>query len=263
MMKSQNPNPPRPKALLLDLDGTVYAGAQEVPGAAAFIRDATAAGIRCLYVTNRSNRTPDEVCAQLATYGIACTTDDIVSTAIATARYVRSGSAYVIGEAGLTRALEEQGITLTDTAPDTVIVSIDREFSYEKLKTACRLISQGATYIATNLDPRLKTATGLVPGTGSIVAAVTTASGVSPLVIGKPERHLMEMALQKCGCDKAEAWVVGDGLDTDIAAAINADLTSVLLLTGVTSREDLAASTLQPTYIAEHFAELRALMRLD
>lgn len=250
----------RPHVLLLDLDGTVYAGDHEVPGAAAFIRDAHAAGIRTIFVTNRSNRTPEEVCAQLASFNVECTVDDIVSTADGTAQYLRSGSAYVIGEYGLTHALETRGITLTDKNPDYVVVSLDRQFSYDKLKTATRLISEGATYIATNLDPRLKLGSFYMPGTGSIVASVTMASGQAPIVIGKPERHLMEMALERCGCTKTEALVIGDGIDTDIAAGINAGIDSVLLLTGVTTREDLAASQYKPTHIAEDFNALRAAL---
>ena len=250
----------RPKALLLDLDGTVYAGDHEVPGAAAFIRDAQAAGIRSVYVTNRSNRTPEEVCAQLASFNIECTTNDIISTSLATAQYIGSGSAYVVGEYGLTHALETYGITLTDKNPDYVVVSLDRQFSYDKLKTASRLIGEGATYIATNLDPRLKMGTYFLPGTGSIVASVTTACGQTPIIIGKPERHIMEMALKNCGCSKTEALVIGDGLDTDIAAAINAGIDSVLLLTGVSQREDLATSPHKPTHVAEDFEALRAAL---
>lgn len=250
----------RPKVLLLDLDGTVYAGDHEVPGAAAFIRDAHAAGMRTIFVTNRSNRTPEEVCAQLASFYIECATDDIVSTSSATAQYIGSGSAYVIGEYGLTHALETHGITLTDKNPDYVVVSLDRQFSYDKLKTATRLISEGATYIATNLDPRLKLGSFYMPGTGSIVASVTMASGQTPIVIGKPERHLMEMALKRCGYSKTEALVIGDGLDTDIGGAVNAGIDSVLLLTGVSTREDLATSPYQPTHIADDFKVLRAAL---
>ena len=250
----------RPKALFLDLDGTVYAGEHEIPGAAAFIRDAQTAGIRCLYVTNRSNRTPEEVCAQLASFTIECSPDDIVSTSVATAQYIGSGSAYVVGEYGLTHALETHGIAITDKNPDFVVVSYDRQFSYDKLKTACRLIGEGATYIATNLDPRLKTGNFYLPGTGSIVASVTMACGEKPIVIGKPKRHIMEIALKRCGCSKAEALVIGDGLDTDIAAAINAGIDSVLLLTGVSQREDLATSPHKPTHIAEDFEALHAAL---
>ncbi len=244
------------KALLLDLDGTVYAGDHEIPGASEFIRKCRTAGIRSVFATNRSNRTPEVVCDQLNSYGIGCVPDDVVSTSIATARYVGSGTAFIIGEYGLQKALEDQGIVITENSPDYVIVSIDQQFTYDKLKLACKLLDKGAKFIATNMDPRLKLQGTTVPGTGSIVAAVMTASGRNPIVIGKPERHLMDMAIDKCHCLPSEALVIGDNLDTDIAAGIHAGIDTVLLLTGVSTEADVAQSPFKPTYIIKDFAEL-------
>lgn len=248
----------KPKALLLDLDGTVYAGNHEIPGASAFIHSCRSVGIRCIFVTNRSNRTPEEVRDQLNSYGIECSADDVVTTSLATARFLKSGSAFIIGENGLKTALEAQGLVITPDSPDYVVVSIDRQFSYDKLKLACQLLQNGAKFIATNMDPRLKIEGTTVPGTGSIVAAVMTASGLVPVVIGKPERHTMDMALEKCQCQRSEALVIGDNLDTDIAAGINAGIETVLILTGVHTRADIATSPFKPTYVAEDFAELSA-----
>ena len=152
--------------------------------------------------------------------------------------------------------MEDQGIVITQDNPDYVIVSIDQQFTYDKLKLACQLLDKGAKFIATNMDTRLKLAGTIVPGTGSIVAAVMTASGRDPIVIGKPERHLMDMALEKCHCLPSEALVIGDNLDTDIAAGIHAGIDTVLLLTGVSTEADVAHSPFKPTYIIKDFAEL-------
>ena len=254
------PAKPRYTTLLLDLDGTVYAGHAEVPGAGDFVRRCAAAGIRSLFVTNRSNRTREAVVDQLRAYGIPCEVEDVVTTAIATARYLGSGSAYVIGEHGLETALREQGIRLTDEAPDAVVVSIDRAFTYDKLKTACGLIGGGARFVATNTDAFLKIEDGIVPGSGSIVAAVRTGSGREPVVVGKPETLLYDMALAICGAKRAETLVVGDNLATDIGAAVKAGLDSALLLTGVSSRKDLVSGAPAPTYVAEDYAALAAIV---
>ena len=248
------------KTLLLDLDGTVYAGDKEVPGASDFIRKCTESNIRCLFVTNRSNRIPEIVRDQLLSYGIPCKTEDIVTTALVTAHYIGSGSAYVIGETGLETALVNQGITITEHAPDYVVVSIDRQFSYDKLATACRLICAGSKFIATNLDARLKIEGRFVPGSGSIVAAVQTACGLKPVVMGKPERHILDMSMEVTGCKASETLVIGDNLATDIAAGVNAGIDTVLMLTGVNSRDDIPASGITPTYIAEDFAEMTRIL---
>jgi 4-nitrophenyl phosphatase len=251
---------PKYTTLLLDLDGTVYAGDAEVPGAADFIRRCEAAGVRCLFVTNRSNRTREVVVEQLLSYGIPCEVERVVTTAIATARYLGSGSAYVVGEHGLEAALRDQGIRITADDPDAVVVSIDRQFTYDKLKTACRLIHAGAKFVATNTDAFLKIEDGIVPGSGSIVAAVRTGSARDPIVIGKPEPLLYDMALAIGGATPAETLVVGDNLATDIGAAVKAGMDSVLLLTGVSSRKDLIPGAPVPTYVAENYAALAAIV---
>ena len=248
------------KAILLDLDGTVYAGENAIPGAAEFICDCAARGIRCVFVTNRSNRTPEEVCDQLVSMGIDCKAADIITTATATALHIGAGSAYVIGEFGLTSAFEAQGIKITDQNPDYVVASLDRFFTYEKLATAANLIENGAKFIATNLDAHLKLKDRVVPGSGSIAAAVATASGKTPVVIGKPERHLVEAALKLCGVTKEEALIVGDNIETDIGAGVNAGIDTALLLTGVSSLADAEKSQFKPTAIAADYAQLRRMI---
>ena len=146
------------KGVILDLDGTVYLGKQEVPGAARFIAFLRESGIKYLFVTNRANRTPVVVAEHLASYGIPCTENDVLTSAQATVQYLKKGSVYYIGEEGLKVELDKAGMAVNEEAPDYVIVSFDRSFTYEKLKKACQMIHAGARFIATNPDKALKTA---------------------------------------------------------------------------------------------------------
>jgi 4-nitrophenyl phosphatase len=243
----------------MDLDGTVYYGTDEVPGAVDFIRKCLDKGIRILYVTNRANRTPVEIRDQLRSFRVPCETDDILTSAQATARYLKKGSAWYIGEEGMRLALEEEDIRITDVNPDYVIVSIDKEFNYAKLKKACSLIFKGAKFVATNPDRGLKMEDGISPGTGAIVAAVETGSMTKPLMIGKPEGIIFEMALKKLGMKNDEVIVVGDNIDTDAAAGINAGIRTVVILTGISTHEEVLRSPHKATWTVRNFAELSAL----
>ena len=158
------------------------------------------------------------------------------------------------------QAFIPNGIDQHPDDPDAVVVSIDRQFTYDKLKTACRLIHAGAKFVATNTDAFLKIEDGIVPGSGSIVAAVRTGSARDPVFIGKPEPLLYDMALAIGGATPAETLVVGDNLATDIGAAVKAGMDSVLLLTGVSSRADLVPGAPVPTYVAENYAALAAIV---
>ena len=251
------------KGIILDLDGTIYWGQNEVAGASEFVGHQQDAGVRCLFVTNRSNRTPDTVCAQLRGYGITCETDDILTSGQATAQYIGSGRVFCVGEQGLVTALEEVGLTVTSESPDFVVVSFDRTFTYDKMKAACVLIDGGARYIATNPDKCLRNEGALIPGTGAIVAAVTAGCGVEPVVIGKPERLIFDMAMERLGMDRDQVIAVGDNLETDIPAGARAGIRTVLMLTGISTRDDLAAAADKPTWVAEDFPELSAIVQAE
>lgn len=248
------------KAMLLDLDGTLYRGGEEVPGAGDFVRLCNSKGIRCLFVTNRSNRTPETICEQLRGYGIPCGTEDVLTSGMATARYLGGGSAYCVGEKGLDLAMEAEGIRVTGENPDAVVVSFDRGFTYDKMATASTAVLNGARFVATNMDPQLKTEDGVMPGTGSIVASIIAATRKTPEVVGKPEPLIFEMALKMAGCTAGEALAVGDNLTTDIGAGERAGIQTALLLTGISKREDIGIATPHPTYIAEDFAELTKMI---
>lgn len=248
--------------IILDLDGTVYLGGHEIPGAAAFVAACHRRGIPCLFVTNRSNRTPDIVAQQLQGYGIECTTDDIWTSSQATAHYLDAGSAYTIGEPALDEALLAEGFTLTDTSPDYVIVGFDREFTYTKLKRACNLIHHGARFIATNPDHGLPLHNRLAPGTGAIVAAIATGCRQDPFYIGKPEHRIMDMGADRLGLHPASILAVGDNLMTDIIAGHAAGMRTALILTGFSERADLATARQQPDWVVDGYDDLRHIVRV-
>jgi 4-nitrophenyl phosphatase len=244
------------QGVIFDLDGTIYRGSQAVPGAAEFVGQLAAHGIKVLFVTNRSNRTPESVCTQLRSYGIACTAENILTSAQATARHLRSGSVFFIGEEGLERALLQAGLTMDPQSPDYVVVGFDRAIDYTKLEKATRLIRAGARFIATNPDKAVNADGGISPGNGAIVAAIATASGVSPVVVGKPERAIIDIALERMGLSPEHVILVGDNLETDIKAGINAGIRTILILTGVSTRKDVMVSSVKPHRVVEDYEEL-------
>ncbi len=251
------------RALILDLDGTVYRGAEEVPGAGDFIRAMRARGLRCLFVTNRANRPVSVVCEHIRSYGIPCEPQDVLTTAQAAAEYVGHRRTYLIGEAGIHEEFARRGIPLDDAAPKCVVVSFDSQFTYEKLHRAVKLIRAGAEFIVTNPDAWLKMENEIFPGTGALAAAVEVGCGIKPVVIGKPERRLFDQAVSVLNVPRNEILAIGDNLETDIPAALRAGLHAALLLTGVSTRADLARSTNKPTWVADSYAHLAELIAND
>ncbi|TVR52239.1 MAG: HAD family hydrolase [Spirochaetaceae bacterium] len=252
-------------AIVLDLDGTVYRGSEAIPGVAEFVRRAAAHRIRCLFVTNRANRTPEEIAAQISSFSIPCAPTDVLTSAQAAATFIETqsgaaGSAHVLGGPGLRTALEQRGIRITDESPEYVVVGYDPDFTYRKLTVACRLILAGARYIATNPDRIITTENGILPGTGAIVAAVAEATRVAPLMIGKPEPLIMETAAERLGLRPDQVLAVGDNLETDIPAGARAGMKTALILTGVSTRADLARAETQPDWVVADYDELERLL---
>lgn len=249
------------EAFLIDLDGTLYRGKEVIPDAPAFIRWLEETGRKYLYVTNNSSRRPEQVAEHLRSFGIPAEPKHVYTSSMVAAKYIaeQGGSGkrvYVIGEEGLRHALESVGCVLTDENPEYVVQGIDREFSYEKLKTASLAIQAGAVYIATNVDKALPTEIGLLPGAGSLLAAVRTASGREPLVMGKPEARMLDYAAEELGVSKDRAVVVGDNLETDILAGVKAGVRSVLVLSGFSKKEDIESAEGQPTVVLDSLTEL-------
>lgn len=249
-------------AYLIDLDGTLYRGNEVIADAPAFVEWLQASGKKYLYVTNNSSRTPEQVAEHLQHLGIPAEAGHVFTSSQVAAEYIRSDErtgkrVFPVGEIGLYTALREAGCEIVEDGPaDYVVQGIDREFSYEKLKKASLLIQGGATFISTNVDKALPTEHGLLPGSGSLAAAIRTASGTDPLVMGKPAARMIDFAVERLGVPKERAVVVGDNLETDILAGVNADVRTVLVLTGFSKQEHIAGAEGQPTVTLHSLTDL-------
>jgi HAD superfamily hydrolase (TIGR01450 family) len=265
--------------LLVDLDGVVYRGAQPVPGVADVLQARAAAGDRVIYVTNNSRSHRDEYEARLRDMSVPLGDDgeqSIVTAARAAAVLLAESDppprlAMVLGGPGLARELRDAGISVVppterglSAAPDALVVGVDFSLSYKRLSIAATVVRRGARFVATNRDPVYPTADGLNAGAGAIVAAVAAAAGRDPdLVIGKPEPRLFQAAADIAHVPVREAVIIGDSLVTDIRAANRVGARSILMLTGVTSRDDLDSATstdATPTAVAHDAAELAAIL---
>ncbi|AXI09861.1 TIGR01457 family HAD-type hydrolase [Oceanobacillus zhaokaii] len=240
------------KGYLIDLDGTMYRGTEPIEAAADFVRTLAEKNIPYLFVTNNSSKTSVDVSNKLNGMGILCTPNQVVTTSLATANFIKSkkedARCYVIGEEGILSAIRDNGLTITDENPDYVIVGIDREISYEKYAKAVLAVRNGATFISTNSDVAIPTERGLLPGNGALTSVVTVSTGVAPIFIGKPESIIMEEALAILGLSKEETLMVGDNYNTDICAGINAGIDTLMVFTGVTPFEELPNLEKQPVY---------------
>ncbi len=248
-------------AILFDLDGVLYRGAQPIPGAAETIERLRRLDKRIAFVTNNAARTPGAVVSHLASVGIAAAIEEVQTSALATAELLaRRGvaTAFVVGEEGLRTALTDAGIRVRDGEPDrveAVVVGWDRTVDYAKLRTASILLQHGAAFVASNLDASFPAADGTAwPGAGALVAAIETTTGIRAEVVGKPHAPVLEAALARAGGGRP--LLVGDRLDTDIAGARGLSWDSVLVLTGISTRDDVISSGIEPTYILDTVADL-------
>ncbi|PTY78562.1 HAD family hydrolase [Heyndrickxia sporothermodurans] len=247
------------KGYLIDLDGTMYRGSEKIDAAGDFIHRLKAKGIPYLFVTNNSSRTPEQVAKKLCDFDIPTQANQVFTTSMATAEYIykqkKDGTVYAIGEEGLKTALKNKGLQFNDTNPDFVVVGIDREINYEKLALACLAVRNGATFISTNADIALPTERGFLPGNGSITSVITVSTQTEPIFIGKPESIIMDQALAYLGTNKEETIMVGDFYDTDILAGMRAGMDTLLVHTGVTTKEALLEKDKQPTYAVNSLDE--------
>jgi N-acetylmuramic acid 6-phosphate etherase len=261
------------RGLLIDLDGVVYAGREPIPGGAGFLAEARRRGLKLLLVTNNSTTSPELVAERLRGMGIDVQPEEILTSAQAAAAYVSAhigpgARVRIIGEAGLLRAAQEEGLSILEEEDeervDCVLAGLDRAFSYAKLTCATRAILAGAQFVATNADALLPVEGGqVIPGAGSIVAAVQTATAVTPVVVGKPEPGLFEHGLRRLGGLRPEqVAMIGDRLDTDIVGGHRAGLRTILVLSGVTTAAHLveAATNSQPDAIAPDLAAVAGVL---
>jgi NagD protein len=230
------------RSWLMDMDGVLVHESQGLPGAAEFIDRLKERATPFLVLTNNSIYTPRDLSARLRSSGLDIPEQSIWTSALATARFLSDqrpeGSAFVVGEAGLTTALHTAGYTLTDRAPDYVVLGETRTYSFERITQAIRLIGDGARFIATNPDATGPSGDGPLPATGSVAALISRATGVDPYFVGKPNPLMMRSALNVLDAHSEETAMIGDRMDTDIVAGIEAGLETVLVLTGVTSKEE-------------------------
>ena len=245
---------------LMDMDGVLVHEERAIPGAQEFIARLRERALPFLVLTNNSRFTRRDLAARLRRSGLEVPEESIWTSALATAAFLESqrpgGTAFVVGEAGLTTALHEAGYTMTDQDPDYVILGETRTYSFEAITKAIRLIEGGARFLATNPDTTGPSTEGPLPATGSVAAMISRASGVEPYYVGKPNPLMMRSALNALDAHSESTAMIGDRMDTDIVAGLEAGLETVLVLTGVTTREMTERFPYRPSRIVESVADL-------
>ncbi|MCW3067462.1 MAG: HAD-superfamily hydrolase, subfamily [Solirubrobacterales bacterium] len=248
------------RSWLMDMDGVLVSEDQAIPGADRFIARLRERGTPFLVLTNNSIYTRRDLAARLAASGLEVPEEAIWTSALATARFLEDqrpeGSAFVIGEAGLTTALHGAGYTLTDRSPEYVVLGETRTYSFERITRAIRLIANGARFLATNPDATGPTPDGPLPATGSVAALISRATGVDPYFIGKPNPLMMRSALNAIDAHSETAAMVGDRMDTDVVSGLEAGMETILVLTGVTTREEAERYPYRASRIVDSVADL-------
>ena len=250
----------QPQFWLTDMDGVLVHEEKALPGAVEFLDRLVERERRFLVLTNNSIFTPRDLAARLARTGLHVPEESIWTSALATADFLTTqlpgGSAYVIGEAGLTTALYEVGYTLTDTDPDYVVLGETRTYSFEAITRAIRLIGRGARFIATNPDVTGPSPEGPLPATGSVAAMITRATGAEPYFVGKPNPMMFRSAMNRIEAHSESTIMIGDRMDTDVVAGIEAGLETVLVLSGSTAASDVSRFPFRPSRILDSIADV-------
>ena len=266
------------RALIIDMDGVLWHGEQPLPGLVEFFQLLREKQLPFILATNNAGMTQDEYVAKLARMGVAVTHDEILTSSMATALYLAQHHnpaetrVFVIGAEGARRPLLEKGFTLTglyeinspetpNAGADIVVCGLDKQLSWDKLATATLNIRAGAKFVGTNADVTLPTERGITHGNGAILAAIQAATDMAPIVVGKPEPIMYQQAIALLGVDASETIAIGDRLNTDILGAVNAGIRSLLVLTGISTREELATLNYAPTWILADIQELTAQLK--
>jgi NagD protein len=248
----------------MDMDGVLVREEHAIPGADAFLARLRELELPFMVLTNNSIYTRRDLAARLRASGLEVPEEAIWTSALATSRFLEDqrpgGSAFVIGEAGLTTALHQAGYTLTERDPDYVVLGETRTYSFERITHAIRLIAGGARFIATNPDPTGPSPDGPLPATGSVAALISRATGVDPYYVGKPNPLMIRSALNALDAHSETAAMVGDRMDTDVVAGLEAGLEATLVLTGVTTRVEAERFPYRPSRIADSIADLVQLL---
>ena len=250
------------KAFICDMDGVLYHGNRLLEGASEFVDWLKKEDKRFLFLTNSSERSRVELHQKLMRLGVDVDPEHFYTSALATASFISNqtpaGSAYVIGETGLVNALYDVGYTMNDINPDYVIVGETRSYSLEKLEKAINLIRGGSRLVGTNPDLTGPVEAGITPATGALVAPIELATGSKAYFIGKPNPLIMRHALRKLQCRREDTVIIGDRMDTDIIAGIESEIETVLVLSGVTDRDDMKHFPYRPSVILNGVGEIPA-----
>lgn len=251
----------RKKSYLIDMDGVLVHGERAIPGAKEFIERLDQGGHKYLILTNNSRYTPDDLQHRLNASGIPVDRNHLFSSAMATAAFVQTqkpgGSAYVLGGTGLYQALTEAGYSLTDYNPEYVILGETDSYSYDRIIRASQLITAGVPFIATNPDPSGPSESGNIPGCGAVAAMLELATGYAPYFVGKPNPLIMRLALRFLDEHSTNAIMVGDRMDTDMKVGLESGLETILVLSGVTSKESIKKFPYRPRTVVDSVADIQ------
>lgn len=243
-----------------DMDGVIYRGNKILDGVVEFVNWMIENDKKFLFLTNSPERTPHELSMKLERMGLTVSADHFYTSAMATAQFLHNQkpdcTAYVIGEAGLTKALYDQKIYMNDVNPDYVVVGETRTYSFEKIEKAIELVNNGAKLIGANPDITGPTEKGVMPATGALIAPIEIATGKKAYFVGKPNPLMLRHGLKKLGCHSDEIAFIGDRMDTDIIAGIESNVDTVLVLSGVTAREDIDKFPYTPKYVLNGICDL-------
>jgi NagD protein len=245
---------------IIDMDGVIYHGNILLPGVNEFLAWLEASGKKYLFLTNASERTPKELQEKLKRLGINVGEDHFYTSALATASFLASqrpnGSAYIIGDAGLIHALYSVGYTINNINPDYVVVGETHSYNFEKIEIAINLVLKGARLIGTNADISGPVENGITPSTKALVAPIEIATGKKAYFVGKPNPLMMRIALKRLGVKREEAIVIGDRMDTDIRSGLESEIDTLLVLSGITDRDEIDKFPYRPHYVLNGIIDL-------
>jgi NagD protein len=248
------------KSYLIDMDGVLVKGNTMIPGADRFIDRLRSAGAKFLVLTNNSRYTPRDLAHNLQTIGLDIPDGQIFTSAMATARFLHAqrpgGTAYVIGDSGLTSAVHEVGYIITEHNPAYVVLGETMSYNFDMLTKATRLVAGGAHFIATNPDPSGPTSDGMVPSCGAVAALIQRATSKNPFFVGKPNPLMMRSALNYMAAHSEDTTIIGDRMDTDVVAGVQSGMDTILVLSGITRMDEIGRYPYVPTRIADSVADI-------
>jgi NagD protein len=242
------------------MDGVIYHGNTLLPGVTDFVNWLETTGKKYLFLTNSPERTPKELQEKLKRLGINVSEEHFYTSAIATANFIASqtpdGSAYIIGDAGLIHAMYNVGYTMNNVNPDYVVVADPRSYNFEKIELAINLVLKGAKLIGTNSDISGPVENGIAPSTKALIAPIEMTTGKKAYFVGKPNPLMMRSALKKLGIDNEDAIVIGDRMDTDIVCGLESEIDTLLVLSGITTKEEIVKFPYRPKYVLNGVIDL-------